>query len=189
MSGHQYEVESSTTEYQAFRFGMVRDKVAMPDGGAVDRVYMDHPGAVAVVAIDDQDRVALVHQYRHPARQRLWELPAGLRDVEGEDPMVTAGRELAEETDMTAGTMEFLVDIFASPGCSNERIRIYLAGDLKPVPAAQRFSRTAEEFDLRVEWWNLSDTVNAILSGQIVNGITVAGLLAAVHKRDAVKTG
>ena len=183
MTGHEYPVESSVTEFEAFRFRMLRDRVGMPDGGSADRVYLDHPGAVAVVALDDAGRVALVHQYRHPARQRLWELPAGLRDVAGEEPEVTAGRELAEEVDVTAGNIEFLVDIFTSPGCSDERVRIYLATDLKPVPEAQRFRRTEEEAELTVHWWRPADVVPAILSGQIVNGIAVAGLLAAIESR------
>ncbi|WP_083787383.1 NUDIX hydrolase [Stackebrandtia nassauensis] len=162
---------------------MVRDEVAMPGGGTAERVYLDHPGAVVVAALDAQDRIALIHQYRHPVRQRLWELPAGLRDVEGEDPAEAAARELAEEADTRAARISHLFTFHPTPGCSNERIEIFLARDLSPVPDAERHVRTDEEADLSLRWWDLDEAVAAIFDGQITNGCTIAGLLAVSQLR------
>jgi 8-oxo-dGTP pyrophosphatase MutT (NUDIX family) len=180
---HEYQVRSSRVLHESFRFALVSDEVAMPGGEHATRLYLRHPGSVAVVAIDDDDRVALIEQYRHPARRRLWELPAGLRDVDGEDPVVTAGRELAEEVDLVAQRMEPLVDAFLSPGTSDERIKIYLATGLSQVPAHQLHQRTEEESELTVAWWPLQDAVSAALRGDIVNGPTVIGLMAAAQAR------
>lgn len=181
---HDYRVRSSAIEYSAFKFEMVRDSVAMPDDGVADRIYLRHPGAVAVVAIDEDDRVALVNQYRHPVREHLWELPAGLRDVEGEPAAETAARELVEETDMRAGTIEPLIELYSSPGCSDEWIPVFLAGQLSPVPDSERHVRTDEEAEMETRWWPLEDAVAGILSSKIRNGIAIAGILAAVAKRN-----
>lgn len=181
MPGHEFEVVSSATEYSAFRFAINRDTVVMPGGEHADRVYMRHPGAVGVAAVDETNRVALVRQYRHPVRQRLWEVPAGLRDVEGEDPAVTALRELGEEADLRAGRVDHLLDFYPSPGSSNERILVYLARDLTEIPVAERHSRDHEEADLELAWWHLKDAVDAVLSGEIRNGLTVAAVLAAAR--------
>jgi 8-oxo-dGTP pyrophosphatase MutT (NUDIX family) len=140
------------------------------------REFVDHPGAVAVLAVDDQERVLLIRQYRHPVRMRELELPAGLLDVEGEDPLAAAKRELAEEADLQASEWALLTDFFTSPGSNSEAIRVYLARGLGATPA---FERTAEEADLELHWVTLDDAVDAVLERRIGNGIACIALLAA----------
>ena len=111
-SGHVWDVRNETV-----RFG----------DGEITRQFVDHPGAAAVVAIDDEERVVLIQQYRHPIRHRDWEIPAGLLDVAGEPPIETARRELAEEVDLVAESLEPLVSIFTTPGGNDEIIHVYSA--------------------------------------------------------------
>ncbi|HZE38600.1 MAG TPA: NUDIX hydrolase [Stackebrandtia sp.] len=179
---HDFVVREHRTIYRGHRFSFVEDEVVMPGDGTAERVYLEHPGAVVVAPVDDAGRVALIHQYRHPARQRLWELPAGLRDVDGEEPAVTAARELAEEIDMRAGRMEHLMSVYPSPGCNSERIELFAASALTPVPEAERHTRTDEEADLTLRWWDLDEAVAAVMAGKIHNGMTVIGLLALARR-------
>ncbi|GLZ79313.1 ADP-ribose pyrophosphatase [Actinorhabdospora filicis] len=176
---HQYEVLGSVERFAGPMFSVVTDEVAMPGGVTASRDYMRHIGAVGVVALDDDDRVLLVHQYRHPVRAFLWELPAGLLDVAGEAPELTAARELAEEADLTASSYTHLTDALVSPGCSNERIRLYLARGLAPVPDAERHVREHEEAEMTTRWWNLDEAVAAVLDGRIANAACQIGVLAA----------
>lgn len=175
---HAFEVRDSQVVYRGFKFGLIKESVAMPAGNTAERIFLDHPGAVVVAALDAAGRIALIHQYRHPVRQRLWELPAGLRDVDGEDPAVTAARELEEETDTRAAAIEHLLTFHPSPGCSNERIEVFTARELSPVPEPERHVRTDEEADLSLRWWDLDEAVAAIGDGRITNGCTVAAILA-----------
>ncbi len=152
------------------------------NGDVLRRDYVDHPGASAVVALDPDNNVLLLRQYRHPVRSRNWELPAGLLDVPGEDPAEAAHRELAEEAGYAASDMVHLVTLNVTPGGSNEVIHIFLATGLRQVD--HDFVATGEEADLEVAFWPLSDAVDAAMSGQIRNQISVTGLLAAhVHQR------
>ena len=114
------------------------DQVRMPEGDVAPRDVVEHPGAVAIVALDDAGQVLLIRQYRHPAGHLLWEIPAGVRDVPGEPPHRTGDRELREETGYTAGTWHVLTDCFTSPGISTERVIVYLARGLAEVPEAER---------------------------------------------------
>lgn len=150
------------------------------NGSAITREVMDHPGAVAVLALDDQERVLLIRQYRHPVRSRDWEIPAGLLDVEGEEPFLAAQRELAEEADLKAARWDVLVDFLNSPGGSNEMIRVYLARDVEPVPA---FERSDEEADIEVRWVSLDEAVDAVLTRRVQSPSLVVGVLAAVAAR------
>lgn len=143
------------------------------------RQYVDHPGAAAVVAIDDRERVLLIQQYRHPIGHRDWEIPAGLLDIAGEPPIDAARRELAEEADLDAERIEPLLSVFTTPGGNDEVVHIFLARGLRPASAA--FAREAEEADIRVEWVPLADAVEAVMSGRMRNGILVAGILAAAE--------
>jgi 8-oxo-dGTP pyrophosphatase MutT (NUDIX family) len=152
------------------------DTVQMPDGCSADREVVSHPDSVAVVALDDQQRLLLIGQYRHPVGRKLWELPAGLRDRDGEPPLDTARRELAEETGLRAATWETLVDLHPSPGMSTEAVRVYLATELE---AHGRDGEAAgEETDLEQRWLPLALALEEVLSGAITNGLAVAGLLA-----------
>ena len=170
--------------YQGPIFTVFTDRVTMSGGGTAARDVVENKGAVGVVALDDVGRVVLIRQYRHPVHDRLWEVPAGLRDVHGEDMLVTARRELAEETDYTADRFDLLVDLQTSPGFSNETIRMYLARELRPVPEADRHRRTDEEADLEIAWFDLDEAVAMILRGEITNSSTVAALLAAARARE-----
>lgn len=156
---------------------VVSDDVDLGAGGVVRREYVQHPGAVAVVALDEEDRVVLLRQYRHPARRQLVEIPAGLLDVPGEDPLRAAQRELAEEADLTADNWELLVDAFTSPGGSDERIKIYLATGLRSVPQQQRHEREAEELAITVSRVPRTEAVAAVLQGDIANATAALGLL------------
>jgi 8-oxo-dGDP phosphatase len=163
---------------------MRQDAVRMPDGQTANREYIEHPGAVAVVALDERDRVLLIRQYRHPVGWKLWELPAGLRDVDGEALLLTGQRELAEETGYRAGDWRVLLDVFTSPGSSTERLRIYLARGLTQIPPAQRsFVREHEEAELELGWLTLDAAVAAFVAGDFHNGVTAVGILAAYAAR------
>ncbi|WP_300345643.1 NUDIX hydrolase [Nesterenkonia sp.] len=162
---------------ESFRFG--------DDGEQLTRVFVQHPGAVAVVAVDVADRVLLINQYRHPVRMNLWEVPAGLLDIDGEPMLTAAQRELHEEADITASTWHTLVDFYTTPGAHNEAIRIYLAEGIDAVPESQRHARQAEEAQIQVEWVPLAEAVAAVLAGQIHNPSAALGILA-LH---AVRSG
>jgi 8-oxo-dGDP phosphatase len=175
-------VESTVLAHGAIT-DFVQDEVRTPDGGTVKREYVKHPGAVAVIALDDEERVALVRQYRHPVRHRLVEPPAGLLDVEGEDYLVGVQRELAEEVDLAAGRWDVLVDLFSTPGILGESLRIYLARDLSTASAPDDFVREGEEADMDVVWASLTDLVDAVLAGQLHSPSLVSGVLAAEASR------
>ncbi|MEV0144043.1 MULTISPECIES: NUDIX hydrolase [unclassified Nonomuraea] len=175
-----WEVVSSTERFKGRVFEVVTDTVRMPGDTVADRDYVRHVGAVAVVALDADDRVLMIRQYRHPARRLLWELPAGLRDVEGEPLAETAARELAEEAGHRAATWHTLVDLLTSPGMTDERIRVFLARDLTPIPEEENgFVPEHEEIGMPVEWVPLADAVEHALMGMIHNSPAVAGILAA----------
>jgi 8-oxo-dGTP pyrophosphatase MutT (NUDIX family) len=161
-----------------------RDDVRMPDGSQAGREFIEHPGSVAILALDDQDRVLLIRQYRHPAGALLWEIPAGLRDVSGEPVHVTAERELLEETGYRAADWRVLADFFPSPGCSNEKLRVFLARGLTEVPAAeQQYVREDEEAFLAVAWVPLDEAVRRFLAGDLHNGVAGVGILSAYAAR------
>jgi 8-oxo-dGDP phosphatase len=178
-----YPVLKRTERLRTAIFQIVTDEIAMPDGGTAVRDYMVHPGAVGVVALDEHGRVVLVYQYRHAVGRHLWELPAGLIDVEGESRIETAMRELAEETDLRAGRWDLLADVHPSPGCSNELIRLFLARDLSEVPPEQRHKREYEEADLKVQRFALDEAVTMALTGEITNSACLVGVLATAEAR------
>ncbi|MFI6497709.1 NUDIX domain-containing protein [Nonomuraea typhae] len=173
----EWDVLATKEHFQGRVIGVRTDSVRMPDDDVADRDYVVHPGSVAVLALDDQDRVLLLRQYRHPVRHLLWELPAGIRDVEGEPLVTTAARELAEEAGYAADTWHTLVDLMSSPGMTDERIRVFLARGLRRTEID--FERKHEESDMPVEWVSLTDAVERALMGMIHNSPAVAGILAA----------
>lgn len=177
-------VAESRRVHEGMIWDIVRDTVDLGEAGTVTREYVRHPGAVAIVALDDDERVLLVRQYRHPVRAELWEPPAGLLDVAGEPPRAAAERELAEEADLIAGAWWELIDYYSSPGGSNEALRVYLARDLREVPDDVRHVREAEERDMVPVWVPLDDAVAAVLSGRLRSPSAVIGLLAAAASRD-----
>ncbi|HXS61701.1 MAG TPA: NUDIX hydrolase [Streptosporangiaceae bacterium] len=163
-----------------------RDTVQMPGGEQADREVVEHPGAVAVLALDENCSVLLIRQYRHPVGRLLWEIPAGLRDVPGEPLIKAAQRELLEEAGYLASDWQVLTDIYTSPGISNERLRVFLARDLTYVPDADRdYIPNHEEAHLTIEWAPLDLVVSRFLAGDLHNGVTAVAVLAAF----AVMTG
>jgi 8-oxo-dGDP phosphatase len=161
-----------------------RDMVRMPDDDVVSRDILVHPGAVAVLALDEAGQVLLIRQYRHPVGRQLWEIPAGLRDVSGEPLRVTAERELLEETGYRAAQWHVLVDFYPSPGISTERVRIFCARGLTRVPESERsYVPEHEEAHLVVAWAPLDDVVARVLAGQLHNGVTALGILSAYAAR------
>jgi ADP-ribose pyrophosphatase len=174
-------VTSSEVLVTAKIFDLRRETVDLGDHGSVTREYLHHTGAVIVVAlreIDGVDHVVMIQQYRHPVRRRDWELPAGLRDVEGEEPVLTAARELAEEVELRAARWDLLVDLFASPGSTSEVMRIFLARDVVEVTDGV-FERTGEEAGITGMWVPLDDAYQAVLDGRIHNPGAVVGVMAA----------
>jgi 8-oxo-dGDP phosphatase len=160
------------------------DQVRTPDGRLAERDVVLHPGAVAVLALDDADRVLMIRQYRHPVESLLWEIPAGLRDVRGEEPRDAASRELMEEAGYRAKDWRVLADYYSSPGYSTERLRIFLARDLEPIPAAERhFVPEAEEAYLVVQWLALDEAVSKVFAGELHNGPAVLAIMAGYAAR------
>ncbi|MEJ1193788.1 NUDIX hydrolase [Pseudarthrobacter sp. CCNWLW207] len=175
---------STEKVYEGRIWDVVSDSFQLSDSGdALTRDYIDHPGAVAVLPMNEAGEILLLKQYRHPVGMDLWEIPAGLLDVEGEDFVVGAARELAEEADLAAGTWNVLADFFNSPGSSSEAIRIYLARDLTGVPHHERHERTDEEAEIEFHWIALDDAVAAVLEGKLHNPSAVVGILAAAAAR------
>ncbi len=159
------------------------ESVDLGERGVVTREFVDHPGAVAIIVLDEDERVLLLHQYRHPVRRELWEPPAGLLDVDGEDAQAAAARELLEEADLRAARWDVLADYYTSPGGSNEALRVFLARDLSPVPEAERHEREAEELGMELRWVPLDEAVSAVLAGDLHNPSAVVGILAAAAAR------
>ncbi len=160
------------------------DVVDLGQGGTVRREFVVHPGAVGVLAMDDSDRVLLIRQYRHPVGMMLWEPVAGLLDIEDEDPLDGAARELVEEAGLVAERWHTLIDFETSPGGSSEVIRMYLARGLSPV-AGGRPAGAGEELDLPLVWMPLEQLVEKVLAGDFTCPTTVTGGLAAFAHRAA----
>lgn len=168
-------VLSSERVFQGVVWDVRRDVIQYGDD-RITREYVDHRGAVAVLAMDDDGRILLIKQYRHPITARDWELPAGLLDIDGESPLLAAQRELAEEADLEASEWHLLSEFFTSPGGSSEMLRVYLARGLS---ATAPFDRFAEEADLEKRWVSLEEVVDAVLNRTITNSILGFAALAA----------
>jgi ADP-ribose pyrophosphatase len=179
---HVFETASSETLHTGKIFALRRDQVRMPGGKLVTREVVEHFGAVAVLALDDDGNIPMVYQYRHAFGRRLWELPAGLLDVHGEPAHLTAARELQEEAGLRASTWQVLVDLDSTPGFSDESVRVFLATGLSEVDRPEAHD---EEADMTLQWYPLAEVAGKVLNGEIVNAIAVAGILAAY----AVTTG
>ena len=173
---HEFRTVSTKDIHVGKVVALRLDEVEMPDGSVAKREVVEHLGAVAIVAIDDDGQLVLIRQYRHPLGRRLWELPAGLIDHAGEDPLAAAKRELVEEVGLEAAQWSVLVDIAASPGFTDEVIRVFLATELSVV---DREVLGEEEADLVAKRFPLAEAVRMALAGEILNGPAVGGILAA----------
>ncbi|EUA35357.1 NUDIX domain protein [Mycobacterium xenopi 3993] len=180
---HVFETISSEILHTGKIFALRKDQVLMPGGKVVNREVVEHYGAVGVVALDEDDNIPMVYQYRHPFGRRLWELPAGLLDIHGEPPHLTAARELREEAGLEAKTWQVLVDLDSTPGFSDESVRVYLATGLTDVGRPKGHD---EEADMTLHWYPLAEAVRRVFSGEIVNALAVSGILAASAVRNGI---
>lgn len=174
---HEFAVSGSDTLHVGRILALRLDQVVMPGGRSAVREIVEHPGAVAILPLHDDASVVMIDQYRHAVGRRMRELPAGLLDAQGEEPVTTARRELSEEVGCTARDWSVLVDVVPSPGFSDEAVRVFLARGL--VEVGRPAGPDDEEADLSVVRLSLADAVCQVLAGEIVNASTVAGLLAA----------
>lgn len=163
---------------------VVRDTVDLGEAGDVRREYIKHPGAVGILALDEQERVAVIDQYRHPVGMVLWEIPAGLLDIPGEPAVTCAQRELAEEADLAAQEWHVLADFMNSPGGTSEAFRCFLARGLSDVPQDDRHSRHGEELAMQVHWLGLDQLRDDVLAGRLHSPSLVVGVLAACAARE-----
>jgi ADP-ribose pyrophosphatase len=173
-------VLEAETVFRGRVFGVDRETARFGDGTLV-REFSTHHGAVAVLPIDERERVLLINQYRHPVRRRLWEIPAGLLDVPGEDPLTAARRELAEETDLVADDWSEPLEFFPSPGQSDEKLTVFEARRLRAAPAPH--PRTDEEAEIVTRWVSLDEALEAVFAGRIGNAALLVALLSAAHRR------
>lgn len=174
---------SRRTLGRGYSFDMVEAEIDLGEAGVVTRQFFTHLGAVAVVALRGEpgaEEVLMVRQYRHPVGARAWEIPAGLLDTDGEEPLTTAVRELAEEADHAADRWDVLVDYWTTPGSGDEAIRVFLARDLRGVAA---FEREHEEAEMEQRWVPLDEAVRAVLEGRVHNPSAAIGVLAAAQAR------
>ncbi|MBO0653264.1 MULTISPECIES: NUDIX hydrolase [Streptomyces] len=175
----EWRVKASATPFRGNKTSVRTDEVVMPDGTTVTRDYQVHPGSVAVLALDDQDRVLVLSQYRHPVRQRLWEIPAGLLDVPGENPLRAAQRELYEEAHVKAEDWRVLTDVYTTPGGCDEAVRIFLARGISDVEG-ERFEVEDEELDMELARVPLALLGRGILKGELHNNCLVVGVLSVM---------
>jgi 8-oxo-dGTP pyrophosphatase MutT (NUDIX family) len=149
-----------------------------PDEEPFRRLVLEHPGSVVVVALDDEQRVFCLWQYRHPARRRFVELPAGLLDVEGEAPELTARRELLEEAGLEATEWTHLATTYSSPGISSEIQHYYLARGLRETHRGD-FVAEHEEAEMETGWVPYDELRAAVLAGRVTDAHTALGVLLA----------
>ena len=180
---HDYEVVASEPVYDGHVISLRLDTVAMPGGGTSVREIVHHGGAVGIVALDDEDRVVMLRQYRHPVGEHLWEVPAGLLDVDGEAPVDAARRELAEEVQLSAERWSLLTTHHPSPGFCDEKVLLYLAEGLSSVDRPEGFVVEHEEADMTVERVPLAQAVQWVFDGTIRNSLAAIGVLAAAQVR------
>jgi 8-oxo-dGTP pyrophosphatase MutT (NUDIX family) len=181
-TAEEWEIRATETPFVGNKTSVRTDDVVMPDGSVARRDYQVHPGSVAVLALDEEDRVLLINQYRHPVRHKLWEIPAGLLDVPGENPLHAAQRELYEEAHVKAEDWRVLTDVYTTPGGCDEAVRIFLARDLSEAEG-ERFEAEHEETDMEHARVPVEELVRRVLAGDVHNNCLVVGVLSLVAAR------
>jgi ADP-ribose pyrophosphatase len=176
-----FSLERTEPIFTGHVFGVERRHLRM-DGTAFDREVVTHQGAVAVLAVDDADRVVLLEQFRATVGKRILELPAGTLDVEGEDSASAARRELIEEAGLDATTITPLGRYLNTPGYSTQVTTLFLAEDLLQV---ERAPMGIEESDMDVHLVDLPSALGLIESGEIMDAVTVIGLERLARLRGA----
>ena len=177
----QFPVSHAVDQFRGRVIGVRSDTVDV-DGQVVTRDVVVHPGAVAIVAVDDQGRVLLVRQYRHPVGHLLWEVPAGLLDRVAEDPADCARRELLEEGGVLAQQLSLIGSWFVTPGGSDEVIHVYLATDVSRAVDGRVLTGEAEEADMPQVWLPMAEALDLVARGEIHNAITIAALHVAARQ-------
>ena len=176
--------ESEVKNRQIAFHGKIWDVVSKTfdfQGEELTREYIQHPGAVAVLAINEQDEVLLIKQYRAPVNQYLYEMPAGLRDAEDVNDIEAAKRELAEEADYQAQTWTHLHSFYTTPGSSSEVIEIFLAQDLSPT--GHSFDRTSEEKGMVPIWVPFAEVLESVMQSKTKSPTLVVAVLSLAAKR------
>ncbi|MCI3929702.1 NUDIX domain-containing protein [Streptomyces sp. AN091965] len=176
-TAEEWRITATATPFVGNKTSVRTDDVVMPDGSVSRRDYQVHPGSVAVLALDESGRVVLVRQYRHPVRHKLWEIPAGLLDVPGENPLHAAQRELYEEAHIKAEDWRVLTDVYTTPGGCDEAVRVFLARDLSEAEG-ERFEVEEEEADMEIARVPLDDLVRGVLAGELHNNCLVVGVMS-----------
>ena len=180
MSREDFILGDEVSVHSWAMFDLRRRVIVSPSGEQFERTFVSTPGAVGVVAITDDDEVVLVRQYRAALHDRILEIPAGMRDVPGEEPALTAARELAEETGYTAATMEFVGHMYSSPGVTDSVVDVFLAGGLSPgVPVPHG----PEETTMDIVHVPFDKALDMVDSGEISDSKSVFGLLAVGRRR------
>ncbi|MFI6105645.1 NUDIX domain-containing protein [Streptomyces sp. NPDC051310] len=175
----EWRVTATDVPFKGNKTSVRTDDVVMPDGTVVRRDYQVHPGSVAVLALDDDNQVLVLRQYRHPVRHKLWEIPAGLLDVPGENPLNAAVRELYEEAHVKAERWHVLSDVYTTPGGCDEAVRIFLARGLSTAEG-ERFEVAEEEADMEVARVPLDELARGVLAGELHNNCLVVGVLSVL---------
>jgi len=168
-------ISESEVVFEGMIWNVVRDTFDY-SGGVLKREYVVHPGAVAIIALNEKQEILLIKQYRHPVRERLWEIPAGLLDVEGEQKLDAAKRELMEETGYVAGSWEELTSFHTTPGGNNETITIFLAKDARHV--GHDLDLEGEEVDMEIQWVALAEAVSSVVRGEMRSPSAAVGIMA-----------
>lgn len=179
----RWPVRRTVRPYSTSYLTLDVDTIEAPDGTTHDRAIATPNDAIGVLAIDADDRVLLVQQYRHSVGRKLLEVPAGVMDVAGETPLETAQRELAEEADLTAQTWDVLTEAVVTPGYSTEGWTLFRATGLAAIADAERTVRHAEEADMQAWWVEFDEAIAAVRDGRISDVQTSLALLHEAARR------
>ncbi|MGV9187666.1 NUDIX domain-containing protein [Arcanobacterium canis] len=180
---HVHVIETHVEESSPI-FDVRHDTIRFQNGDVATRDIVTHQDAVGIVALRNEEHpeILLIRQYRHPMKQMMWEIPAGLCDHEGETPVETAARELAEEAQLSAQSWEELVSFASSPGFCTERVTIFLAKGISKTSRPRDFVLEGEEVEIETRWVALHEVVDAVLAGQLTSPSLVIGALAAAQR-------